>query len=550
MYVDICKFKQNGRYYKRALIREGYREEGKVKHRTIANISHCSEVEIEAIRLALKHKKNISYIENLAHGKHTNGKIIGVVFSLYQVCRALGITKVLGRVQEGLFILWLVLARLIDQGSRLSAVRLAQIHAGCETIGIKSMKEDDLYAAMDWFYEKRMVIEQRLFRQWEQTKSGKKSNHIFLYDVTSSYLEGKQNELADWGYNRDKKRGKKQIVYGLLTDESGEPLSLEAFKGNTKDNKTLSLQVEKLKKRFNCKYITLVGDKGMIKSSEIEALHDVGFNFITSITKPQIKTLLEDGFLEMSLFDENLFEIEDIEKGLRYIIRRNPHRAKEMAETRKSKIASISKKISISNKYLSEHPRAKVSLQKRDLKKYVEKLKMGNYIKISKVRNSRRLKLEIDDDNLAEESKLDGCYVIKTDLPQDVASKEIIHSRYKSLSKVEFAFRSQKSDLDVRPFYVRKRSRTISHLFIVMLAYKIERYLREAWSDLDITVSEGIETLSKISTSIIKIGKEELIRIPEPDEKCKELLKRINVTLPQMLPKCEVHVVTRKKISK
>jgi len=186
------------------------------------------------------------------------------------------------------------MARLIDQGSRLSAVRLAQNHAVAEILNLNEFNEDDLYKTLDWLYEHKEKIENQLFKERGHGSS------FYLYDVTSSYLEGKENELADWGYNRDKKKGKKQIVYGLLTDEQGEPISIEGFCGNTKDNKTVRVEIETLKERFGCRHITFVGDKGMIKSGEIEDLKTAGFHYITSITKSQIKTLLVKGLTEQS----------------------------------------------------------------------------------------------------------------------------------------------------------------------------------------------------------------------------------------------------------
>ena len=336
MYIDDCKFKRNNKPYRRVLLRESYREKGKVKHKTIASITHCSDEEIEAIRIALKYKKNIAHLENLKNGKSTNGKIVGAVSAIYQIAHRLGIANILGKTKIGLFILWLVIARIIDQGSRLSAVRLARIHAGCEIIGIEYINEDKLYDAMDWLYVNRETIKKKLFKKWEESKNKDRKKNVFLYDITSSYVEGDKNELAMFGYNRDKKKGKKQVVYGLLTDEDGEPLSIEVFPGNTKDNNTVSSQLEKIKKKFGCQYITFVGDKGMLKGAQIKEINEENFYYITSITKPQIEALLNQNVIQLGLFDEKLFELEkEIEdkdkdkesKRIRYICRRNPYRA-------------------------------------------------------------------------------------------------------------------------------------------------------------------------------------------------------------------------------
>ena len=422
----------------------------------------CSDEEIEAIRIALKMKKNLVELKNLAKGSYWCGKHVGPVAVLYQIANHLGITQALGYSKNALLALWLIMARLIDQGSRLSAVRLAQNHAVAEILNLNAFNEDDLYKTLDWLYEHKEKIENRLFKERGHGSS------FYLYDVTSSYLEGKENELADWGYNRDKKKGKKQIVYGLLTDEEGEPISIEAFCGNTKDNKTVRVEIETLKERFGCRHITLVGDKGMIKSGEIEDLKTAGFHYITSITKSQIKTLLIKGVFQLSLFDEDLCEVEDREEGVRYILRRNPFRAEEMHKTRLSKIEAIGEKIEKANRYLYEHKRAKIATQIRHIKEYIVKLKLDGLLDVEADEGKKQLKLNVDKEALCRAEELDGCYALKTDLPREVASKETIHDRYKGLSEVEWAFRTQKTGyLQVRPIYVRKRERSIAHLIFV-----------------------------------------------------------------------------------
>lgn len=559
MHVDKCINIRNGKTYRRVLLREGWREKGKIKMRTIANLSHCTDAEIEAIDIALKNKHKIPYLEKIANGECVNGKKVGAVAALHQVAQQLGITRALGFTRNGLLILWLVLARIMEKGSRLSAVRAASYHTVSEIIGIDSFDEDDLYLSMDWLCQKHKLIEERLFRHWEAVQGpapdgevtpSQRPEHIFLYDVTSSYLEGQQNELAEWGYNRDKKNGKKQIVYGLLTDNSGDPLAVEVFRGNTKDNKTLVAQLEKIKKVFGCKYVTIVGDKGMIKSVQIDEIHRVGFHYITSITKNQIRSLLNNGILQMDLFDEKVCEVEDSEINVRYILRRNPFRAEVIKKSRAEKIAFLGEKIQACNRYLLDHGRAKVAIQKRDMEKLAKKLKIDSYITFQADDQTRRLKLQIDTKGLEEASRLDGCYVIKTDLPKEAADKEMIHSRYKGLSEVEWAFRMEKSELDVRPIYVRLAKRTVAHVLTTMLAYKIERHLRNAWTDMNITVSEGISALEQITTNIITIGNTKTAIVPKPNDLCEQLLKRINVKLPEVIAYKENHVNTKRKLTK
>ena len=185
---------------------------------------------------------------------------------------------------------------------------------------LEAFNEDTLYKNLNWLHDNQSSIEKRLFRNRKV-----ESSELFLYDVTSSYLEGDKNELADWGYNRDKKRGKKQIVIGLLCDDEGIPVSVEVFPGNTGDLSTLSSQIHKLSARFGCSKVTMVGDRGMIKSAQVEAIKEAGFHYITAISKPEIESLVKRGVIQLDLFDDKLVEVED--NGVRYVLRRNPKQA-------------------------------------------------------------------------------------------------------------------------------------------------------------------------------------------------------------------------------
>ena len=263
MHVDSSTVRsKSGKAYTRHLIRQAYRDDqGKPRQRTIANISKCSEQEINAIKLALKHKADLTQLGSFKEVTFEQGLSVGAVWTLWSLAKELGLTEALGNGRQGKLALWQVMARIIDQGSRLSAVRLAGSHAACDVLDLQSFNEDDLYANLDWLCENQAGIEARLFgRLYPQQKP-----ELFLYDVTSSYLEGQQNELAAFGYNRDGKRGKKQIVIGLLCDEKGVPLSIEVFEGNTADTKTFGAQVRKASERFGAKSVTFVGDRGMIK---------------------------------------------------------------------------------------------------------------------------------------------------------------------------------------------------------------------------------------------------------------------------------------------
>jgi len=422
------------------LLRETYREYGKVKHRTIANLSHCSDDEIAAMRLALKHKNDLTELTAISE-----------VISL-------------------------------RQGLSVGAV---------------------------WLNNNQAKIEDRLFRSlYADKKPG-----LYLYDVTSSYLEGQYNELSAFGYNRDGKKGKRQIVIGLLCDYKGRPLSIEVFAGNTQDTVTVASQIKKIADRFGGGPITFVGDRGMLKSRQIEDITEYGFHYITAITKPQIESLLDKGVIQMNLFDQHLAEVET-EDGIRYVLRRNPERAAQIKLTRESKLTCLEQMVTKQNAYLAEHRRASVDVSLRKINQRCEKLKVSKWVKANA--SERRISLSIEKQALAEIEKLDGCYVLKTDLNKKAANKETIHCRYKDLAHVEWAFRTSKTvQLELRPVNVRLASRTRGHAFVVMLAYRIVQELANRWNRINLTVQEGIDELKTLcAMEILVAGKTRCNKIP------------------------------------
>ncbi len=539
MHIVRSKFTSAaGKTYRTILLRESYREGCKVKKRTIANLTKCSPEEISAIELALKHKHNLVDLGSVNDIRTEEGLSIGSAWTIYSIAERLGIVDALGLGREGQLALWQVMARVLEQGSRLSAVRLGEIYALASTIGIeKGFCEDDFYKNLSWLTQHQEAIELRLF----QRRSKMKPPQLFLYDVTSSYLEGDKNELADWGYNRDKKKGKKQIVVGLMCEEDGMPVTTEVFKGNTQDPATFIEQIDKIKKRFGCTKVTFVGDRGMIKSGQIEILAKEGYHYITSLTKKQIETLLHKQIIDYSLFDTNLCEVDC--DGIRYVLRRNPVRAQEIAQTRSSKQAAIEKLLTEINIYLSEHPKARETTALTTVNKKIQKLGMSKLISVQA--ESRRITLIVDEAGWEENSKLDGCYVIKTDLPSLCADKHTIHDRYKDLALVESAFRTVKSDLEIRPVYVRTEESTRGHVFVVMLAYMIVRELDKLWSSLYLTVTEGLQSLSTLCFTEVSVKGKTFQQIPEPRLHNKKLLQAAGINLPQILPKSLVRVVTR-----
>jgi len=544
MYVDTSTVQQKGKTYTRHLLRESYREDGKVRHRTIANFSGCSDQEVEAIKLALRHKEDLKELVSLKESLELRkGLSIGAVWLLYCLARELKIEEVLGTGRQGKLALWQIMARVIDQGSRLSAVRLASYHGACDILNLEAFDEDDLYVNLDWLSENQGRIEGQLFRKGY----GENPPVLYLYDVTSSYLEGMSNAFGAFGYCRDGKRGKKQIVVGLLCDPLGQPLSIELFSGDTQDLATFGSQVKKVAGRFGQGEVVFVGDRGMIKTPQVEELRSHGFHYITALTKPQIESLLRKGVFQMSLFDVQLAEVISSE-GERYVLRCNPVRAQEMAHSRKDKVASIEKAVNQYNQYLKEHRRAKVEVGRRLLEQKAQRLRISDWIFLD-VEN-RMFSVRVNDVALAEVSKLDGCYALRTDLSPVVANKEAIHDRYKDLTLVEKAFRNCKTVcLEMRPIYVRLEDRTRGHAFAVMLAYRLIQELAKRWGSLNLTVQEGIDQLATLCSEEVLInGKPYCHKIPQPDKPLEILLETAGVRLPAVLPNKGAHVATKRKL--
>ena len=372
MYVDTSHRKTYTRY----LLRDSFRENGKVKHRTIASLSSCSQEEIDAIKLALKHKGDLTHLVNIKQIKTREGLRIGAVYSLKVIADRIGLTQALGNDRQGKLALWQVQARLMDQRSRLRAVRLAASHAVCDVLGLEAFNEDHLYGNLAWLAERQEVIEKRLFRQ----RYGNTPPQLFLYDVTSSYLEGVQNILAAFGYNRDGKKGKMQLVIGLLTGPEGAPVAVRVFAGNTSDKKTVPEQIRILADSFGVKEVTLVGDRGMLKQAQIDMLNQEQFHYITAITKPQIEKLLREGIFQMGLFEEKLAEVAH--DWVRYILRRNPERARELASGREAKLARVRTLLNQKNLYLAGHPRASAAVAGRDIREKIEQLKIDDWVRV------------------------------------------------------------------------------------------------------------------------------------------------------------------------
>ena len=502
------------------MLRETRREGRKTIKTTVANISHLPLPEIEAIRQALRHKEVGVKREDIAL---TAGKIVGSPHVVMELMKRAGIEEIMGSTRFAKLCMWLIFARLFEQGSRLSSVRLAQCY-DTSILGLGKFDEDDLYEALDWLAERQESFQRAMFAR----RYGTKAPSLFLYDLTSSYFEGMENELACWGYNRDGKKGKKQIVFGLLTDVDGEPIAVEVFEGNTSDQATFIELVKGFGKRFGVQKITLVGDRGMIKSVGIDELHKQEFSYISGITKPQIRTLLKSNIIQLELFDKDVCEVAD--KDVRYILRRNPKRAAEMQATRVDKLEKMKEKAKVETSYLKAHPQASDEKAQRRLEAAAKRLLINSLVTIAI--EERKASVEVIEESWSKAAELDGCYVLKTDLAANIVDAKTVHDRYKDLAKVERGFRTIKTGLlEVRPIWLRKNQRTRAHVFVCMLAYSISRQIEKVLKE-DETIAYALKQLDRIAVVDLAVGDNSIPTIPTQPAEIQSILDRLLISLP------------------
>lgn len=513
------------------LLRESYREGSKVRTRTLANLTHWAPERIDALRRALRGE-----FDGLG-GDPTSGETFGVLFALKQLADQVGITRVLGRSREARLNLFLVLARIAHRGSRLSAVRWSQQHTVADIIGVADFSEDDLYAALDELAEQQERIEQRLYRAY--VKRVGRPPVIVLYDVTSSYLEGDHNELAAYGYNRDGKRGKKQIVIGLLSAADGEPLAVRVFEGNTADPSTLGEQLKVLKAQFGVEEVVLVGDRGMIKAKGKEALAGEGWKYITALTNAQIRALLKRGALQPDLFDTTLHEVEHDAKRL--ILRRNALIQGREQARRADKLRRLKAKIEQRNHFVSQSARAQPEAGLAQLQQWLKRHKLSAFVTLRL--EDRLIQFVLDEQAMAESALLDGCYTLETDVRATHLDAEAVDARYRDLQTVERHFRTLKTDfLEVRPIFLRKANRTRAHVFVAMLALKITRLfetrLHRAFGTTDdhphaLTLDDALSALSRVTYLYYQVNDQSVARLPRLDALQSSIFQALDIKFPR-----------------
>ena len=469
------------------LLRESFRENGKVRNRTLANISHWPPHQIAALRQVLKGAATVAssadsfqILRSLPHGH-----VAAVVGSL----RQLGLDSLLdapsSRPRD--LAVAMIAARILDPCSKLATARALHPDTLSSSLsnylGLETSGEDELYRAMDWLLARQPAIEAVLAKR-HLAEGG-----LVLYDLTSTYFEGRHCPLARLGHSRDDKGSKPQIVFGLLANAAGCPVAVEVWEGNTADPKTVPAQVKKLRERFGLQRLVLVGDRGMITSARIreDFAEDSGLSWITALRATSIQKLAQQGALQLSLFDTvDLAEIAHPDyPGERLVVCFNPLLSQERARKREDLLQATEKQL--------ERIAAATRRQKRPLRgkqaiglavgRVLGRFQMGKHYQIHMAED--RFGYERKADSIAREKKLDGIYVIRTNVPAaSLSTSEVVRS-YKQLSGVERAFRSLKTvDLHVRPIHHRLADRVRAHVFLCMLAYYVEWHMRNKLAPL------------------------------------------------------------------
>ncbi len=479
MHVVTNRVRHGEREYTSTLLRRSYREGGKVRKETLANLSHLPPEAIDLIRGALRGESYVPVGEAFTIERSLPA---GHVMAALAMARRLDLASLLDRKpsRERDLVMAMVCERAIAPASKLATVRSLGCSTLAEELNVTDADEDDLYAALDWLLDRQERIEGRLARRHLA------DGELVLYDVSSSYFEGHACPLAKLGYSRDGKRGTPQVIYGLLCDKPGRPIAVEVFSGQLHDDATLPAQVEKLKTRFHLQSVVVVADRGMVTKANMQTLKDTeGIGWITALKAPQIKKLARDGALQLSLFDQtNLAEItsEDY-PGERLVVCRNPLIAAERTRKREELLRAT----------------------ERDLQQIADRVQKGTLTGSSEIglaagpavkryKMRKHFVLQITDhsftfkrksEQIQAEAALDGIYILRTGLTKaELSSSDVVRS-YKRLEQAERAFKTFKGpELQIRPIHHHLETRVRAHIFLCMLAYYLTWHLKGAWAPL------------------------------------------------------------------
>ncbi|OPF17078.1 tail length tape measure protein [Microcystis aeruginosa KW] len=505
------------------LLRESYREGEQVKKRTLANLSKLPDDIIDNLKLALK-GATLSMTEGIPnHFEVIRSLPHGHVMAILETIKKLGLDKIISEKSSRIrnLVVAMIVARIINPKSKLATARGFNSETCSQSLGqlldLEKADEDELYNALDWLLEKQDKIEKHL--ALKQLESGT----LVLYDVTSTYLEGNGCELGKYGDNRDKKKGKTQIVFGLLCSAKGCPIAVEVFEGNTSDGATLSGQIEKVRKGWGIENVVWVSDRGIFTNSKIKELVKPieGLDYITGLTKPQIRKLAEVEVIQLGLFEQvNLVEFESEDyPDERLIACRNPLIAQKNQLQREALLEAVEKELDLIVQATQREKRALKGQDKIALRvgKVLNQFKVNKYynLEITEEGFSYQRKLEL----IAQETALDGVYVLRTSLESTLMDAATTVKAYKSLSQVEEAFRCYKSiDLKVRPIYHYKGDRVKAHIFLCMLAYYVEWHLKQCLAPL---LFED-EEIDDSSVDVIKANRSESAQSKERKKRNQE----------------------------
>lgn len=478
MHVVTNRRQGVNREYVTHLLRRSYREGGKVKNETVGNISHLPDEAVELVRRSLAGEVFFSAEEDFEIERSLPA---GHVEAALSAARSLGLAQLIDRrsSRERSLVMAMVIQRVLGADSKLGISRcLMQSSLGGE-LGVEGATEDDLYRALDWLVKRQEKIESRLARRHLEDGS------LVLYDLSSSYFEGRKCELAGYGYSRDERRGSLQIVYGLMCDREGRPVAIEVFEGGLKDSQSVPAQITKLKERFGLDRVVLVSDRGMVTRANIDLLaRTEGIEWVTALKAPQVKRLLKEGDLQLSLMDEqNLAEItsEDF-PAERLVVCRNPLVAEERARKREELLQATESLLSA----IAARVKAKTLTGE-------DRIGMAVGEVVNRHRMKKHLVIEITDtsfefhrkeDEIHQEALLDGIYVLRTSVSDGELTGPEVLETYKGLARVERAFKNFKGPLEIRPIHHHLNHRVKAHVFCCMLSYYLEWHLREAWSEL------------------------------------------------------------------
>ena len=477
MHVVTNRRQGKGREYVSHFLRRSYREGGKVKKETLANLSDFPDHQIAALRSMLAGKELVDIDSIQVERSMPHGHVEAILSMMGRLNIASLLDAEPSRQRD--LVVAMIAQRIVSPGSKLFTTRVLQQSTLAEELHIGAPDADDLYDALDWLIERQPSIEQGLAKRHLQTGG------TALYDLSSSYFEGRTCPLAMRGYSRDKRRGSLQLVYGLLCDRDGRPVAIEAFPGNTIDSKTVQSQIRKLKQKFALERAIFVSDRGMVTYANLAALGADNIDWITALKAPQVKKLAISGVLPLTLFEhENLAQISaDDYPGERLVVCRNPLVAQERRRKRESLLAAteaLLSDISVRVAAGTLHGKAQIGIAVGEcIKKYKMKKHITLEIEDQRFRFARKA------EQIAAEAQLDGIYILRTSLSDDACGSQDVVRSYKQLSRVERAFRTLKGvDLEIQPIghYLEKRVR--AHIFLVMLAYYVEWHLRAAWAPL------------------------------------------------------------------